>query len=311
MDYLYFLQNCREGALHWLNWIMYPISEVGLIASLLSVFVIYWAIDKNCGKKFLFGFSFSILTTNLIKNIACISRPWILDRRLHVDPLVKKTATGFSFPSGHSTSAASSFSGIAYWKKNNKIVSSLMIVLIFAVMFSRNWLGAHTLQDVLTAFFIGIIFTILSFVLLDRIEKDNISETLFFTISLVIGISICFFIYYKKYPFQKLFDSDGNLISDIEDLKLDGIKQTANFIGFICGWFLERKILNFKVPEKNKDKLLVSIIGISVVGLLNYAVLPLIFSKCSTLVSGFSRHFILFFWATFGYPAVVSCFIKK
>lgn len=297
--------------MHWLNWILYPVSEIGLIASLLSVFVIYWAIDKDYGKKILFGFSFSIFTTNVIKNIACVYRPWLLDARLHADPLVKKTATGFSFPSGHSASAASSFSGIAYWKKNNKIVVGLMFILIFAVMFARNWLGAHTVQDVVTAFFIGIIFTVLSFNFFDRIDKNNIFENLFFIISLLIGIAFCFYFYYKKYPFEKLFDIEGNLIADIEELKNDGIKQTANFIGFICGWYLERKILNFKVPEKVKDKILVAVIGVSIIGLFNYILLPLIFSQCGYMVSGFLRHFVLFFWATFGYPAVVSCFMKK
>lgn len=311
MNYLYFLQNCRLGALHWLNWILYPVSEVGLIASLLSVFVIYWAIDKNSGKKILFSLSFSILATNLIKNIVCINRPWVLDRRLQVDPLAKKTATGFSFPSGHSASAASSFSGIAYWKKNNKAVVFFLFLLIFAIMFSRNWLGAHTLKDVLTAFLIGIIFTVLVFIFVDRIEKNNISATVFFVTSLLIGIFICFYIYLKDYPFQKLYDIDGNLIADIEDSKIDGIKQTANFIGFICGWYLERKILNFRVPEKVRDKILVAVTGAFILGLLNFILLPLIFSQCSKIISGFSRHFILFFWATFGYPAVVSCFIKK
>ena len=101
MDYLYFLQNLREEAWSFLNPILLCISEAGLVIAVFAGFIIYWAFDKQSGKKIICGFALSTAFSNFIKDIFCISRPWISDARLHVDPIASKTATGYSFPSGH------------------------------------------------------------------------------------------------------------------------------------------------------------------------------------------------------------------
>ena len=42
MDYLFLLQNLREGILSWLTPVFFFFSEVGLVTSFLVPFVIYW-----------------------------------------------------------------------------------------------------------------------------------------------------------------------------------------------------------------------------------------------------------------------------
>ena len=38
------------------------------------------------------------------------------------------------------------------WKKKHSVVAGLLFVLVFLTMFSRNYLGVHTPQDVLVGF---------------------------------------------------------------------------------------------------------------------------------------------------------------
>ncbi|MFR6582359.1 MAG: phosphatase PAP2 family protein [Ruminococcus sp.] len=58
----------------------------------------------------------------------------------------KTAATGYSFPSGHTTRATAMFGGSGLWfmEKKHSVVAGLLFVLVFLTMFSRNYLGVHT-----------------------------------------------------------------------------------------------------------------------------------------------------------------------
>ena len=72
MDYLFLLQNLREGILSWLTPVFFFFSEVGLVTSFLVPFVIYWCIEKKAGAKILFCYSLASFITNVVKVCACV-----------------------------------------------------------------------------------------------------------------------------------------------------------------------------------------------------------------------------------------------
>ena len=113
------------------------------------VAIIYWSLNKSAGIKIAMGYSCAYSINQTIKNIACVPRPWILDSRLKVDSLAEGGATGYSFPSGHTVTAASVFGGVAAWQKKRPFIVVLMAIFTLLVAFSRNWLGCHTLKDVI------------------------------------------------------------------------------------------------------------------------------------------------------------------
>lgn len=78
------------------------LGEQWAVVSGLSA-VIYWVIDKNMGEEFAFTLLISGLCNNILKGVFRFERPigqeGIRTLRAH-------TATGYSFPSGHSQNAA-------------------------------------------------------------------------------------------------------------------------------------------------------------------------------------------------------------
>ena len=72
-------------------------------AVVLALALSYWVIDKNMGEEFAFTLLISGLCNNILKGVFRFERPigqeGIRTLRAH-------TATGYSFPSGHSQNAA-------------------------------------------------------------------------------------------------------------------------------------------------------------------------------------------------------------
>ena len=82
-EYLLFLQNLRAEAPNFINSLLLFISEfaAGSLPVVIIV-VFYWCIDKRTGQRMGLCFAGATMVTQLIKNIACVYRPWKQDARL-------------------------------------------------------------------------------------------------------------------------------------------------------------------------------------------------------------------------------------
>ena len=112
IEYLLFLQDFRNG----INDALTPFMEgVSLFAvtmlSAIPVFL-YWCADRRRGLYTLAAYCASGAMNALVKLTACVYRPWIRDARILPAGEAIKTATGYSFPSGHTITAASVYGGL-------------------------------------------------------------------------------------------------------------------------------------------------------------------------------------------------------
>ena len=98
-EYLLFLQNLRAEAPNFINSLLLFISEfaAGSLPVVIIV-VFYWCIDKRTGQRMGLCFAGATMVTQLIKNIACVYRPWKQDARLQIVPEAAATERATRFP---------------------------------------------------------------------------------------------------------------------------------------------------------------------------------------------------------------------
>lgn len=166
IEYLLLLQNFREGTDNVLTPLMMRISEfiIGIIP-LLVVAMVYWVFSRKAGAWILLNVSGSYWLNGILKLTACVYRPWIRDPRVVPAEAAIASATGYSFPSGHAAFATAYYGcgALCCWKqKKTRAVSVVMVLLLTATMFSRNYLGVHTPQDVLVGFLASALFMLAS-----------------------------------------------------------------------------------------------------------------------------------------------------
>lgn len=154
IDYLIFLQNLRESTGDFFSPFLSWVSKFAVGFWPIAIMcMVYWVFDRKGGKRILAGFGCGLLMNGLLKLVFCVYRPWIRDPRVEPYGDSKVAATGYSFPSGHSTFATATFGGVGVWaRKRNKVISCILFILVILTLFSRNYLGVHTPQDVIVGF---------------------------------------------------------------------------------------------------------------------------------------------------------------
>ena len=308
IDFLTILQTIRTEHFEFLNKIFLSITILGEIwLPILICSIVYWCVDTKFGIYLFSLFGFQLLTAQLFKMIACVYRPWILSDKVHPVELAITAAKGYSFPSGHSATAASVLGGLAYINKNNKIICAAIISLIFLVGFSRMWLGVHTPQDVVTGLTIGFILVFWMNAAINWAEKNR-NRYLF--LSLIIDIfavlALIYICYFNKYPYDYIA---GKILVNPQGAIYSSINCFGYAIGLINGAFLCRRLTDFDAKNGSlKSKFIRGITGAILIFLLLKFLGGFIFQntldyKLTFLITAFIGFFI-----TFLYPVIISKF---
>ncbi len=224
MEYLLALQQFREGAGHVFTEFfeqMSFLSDKGTV--IVIVAIVYWCVSKKYGAWLWLGWSTNRLINGFLKATACVYRPWIRDARILPDPVAKAGATGYSFPSGHSTNGASMFgSGMLYpkFRKGLRIVFGVMVVL---VALSRNFLGVHTPQDVIVGVLLGLLVMYLTSKLITYLDAHPEKEIAAAVIGIAAAVLVAIYAGLKSYPVD--YGPDGNILVDSAKMVKDTFKS--------------------------------------------------------------------------------------
>ena len=299
MDYLYALQSIRESSPALLNYFFLFISEIVIKCGIALVAIIYWSFSKESGLYIGFSYVFSYSLNQTIKNIACIPRPWLLDSRLHVDAIAENGASGFSFPSGHTVTAASVFGGIAVWQRKRRWVVILCTIITLLTAFSRNWLGCHTLKDVIFAVIVAALSLIIINFLVLWFSKNQEKDILLCLIACLLSALVLVFLQLKPYKVENVYP----LITDC-------YTACGMTCGMLIGWVLERRFVKFSVDVPVKNKILRIIIGTLLV-LSLYFCGSLIFSFLGPHFAHLVKYFLIFFVIIFLYPLAFSAIERR
>ena len=109
IQYLLFLQNLRMTTGGVFDEIFNAISKIAVDIMPFLPFIIFWCVSKKWGYRFITTLSLGELINGLIKLTVCAYRPWIRSDLIEPAGDSKTAATGYSFPSGHTMSATSTY----------------------------------------------------------------------------------------------------------------------------------------------------------------------------------------------------------
>lgn len=257
MDYLLWLQSIRNDTLNVIltavtDFITSPVMYLGLA-------VLYWCFNKKAAYLIAMNLSFGSLVNQALKNTFCIYRPWIRNPQLKPYPKAVESATGYSFPSGHTQVAAAEFLGIAVWQQKRRAIVALCVFLTILVMFTRNYLGVHTPEDVLVSLAVSSAVLFVSQKLLSYTDKKKHRDIVTLAAGIVISAVFTAYVTLKPYPMD--FAADGTVLVPPSEMITDCYAALGCVIGFLFGWVCERHFLKFKTDVPSKTKILRAVFG--------------------------------------------------
>ena len=212
--------------------------ELALVAVMGFV---YWCYDKEFGRKLGLLVCSAMIFNPMIKNLVFRVRPYMEHSSIKclraVEPdadIMDVGAQGYSFPSGHSTNAATVYPGIAvFGQGKRKLKWAISIVLMLFVGFSRVVVGCHYPTDVLCGWALGLVTVFIISFLYKKIKNLNIIYAMTAAIG-AIGIFYC--------RTSDFFSAYGILV------------------GFWLSIPFEKKFVNFE-PTRNPISSIIRLIG--------------------------------------------------
>ena len=309
IEFLLALQDFRNGTGAFLAGFFSKMTWLGESSTVIVIMaLIYWCVSKDFGTYFLMGWSGNRLVNGMLKVTVCAYRPWIRDTRVLPYGNSITTATGYSFPSGHTTNAATVFGGGAVRKDIPRALRAVLGFLVLLVAFSRNYLGVHTPQDVLAGAVTGTLVMYLTMKLMlwikFRPEKDLL------VVCIGVGLAILVAIYAAVKPYPTDTDAAGKVLVEGAKMANDTFKAVAWSVAFLTGWILERRFVQFST-----DISMMKRITRLTYGLLSYYVVSLIFVPVVKVwISGapgtFVSCYLQIFYVSFIFPWIVKRFEK-
>lgn len=282
--WVFALQSLAPGALRYL-WML--ISFLANPAVFIIIFAtVYWNINKKEGIRLAYNTVFTLTLVNSIKSIFSVKRPFEYSTRIeNLD--FEGSASGTSFPSGHSALASSMYTSL--FLSFHSVFKLLMLIIIpLFVGLSRLVLGVHYPLDVIVGWGIGYAFTFTLYGLLEKMDaglKKSIALTVSlsasaFVSSLVLNILI--------------------VTSTLSEARFgDLASMLALLSGLMFGRFFEHHFVKYIVRARRAKKILRGILG-----LLPVVLLFAIFSRFNVIVSSTLLYFFISVWCTFLYPFI-------
>ena len=280
LQFLRWLESVRTGFLTALFEGITILGEETLI--ILLVVALWFAVDSKLAQKVFFVTICSTGLNGAVKNIAQVPRPF--DKG--ITPVRQETATGFSFPSGHTQNFAttSTFFAIKFKKKWFTVLAAVLIAL---VAFSRLYLGVHYTSDVIVGVVFGVGMAFLGGYLFDSVK--DVKKLYVVTLLAFVPFIVYFFIaanerfadFFKVFGMMGGLTLIGYLDEKVEPLSYDVAwwkKVVRIVIGVAIAFALKEGLKVFKLGGVHVDLLVDTLRYLAVVLAVGY-LCPLLFKK--------------------------------
>lgn len=294
MEFLYFLEGIRNSVLDIFFAICTIFGDELVLVSLFAI--IYWCVNKTLACKIAFSYFLSGIMVQALKIHFRIDRPWVRDPDFKPVESALGTATGYSFPSGHTQSSTSLYGSISlHFKKGRFFAAALAVIAL--VMLSRMYLGCHTPQDVLVGFALAAVIACAVNFIFDNFNSSLATDIVVVVLVAAAGAGI--------FVYSSYLIAAG---ATTKELAMDGFKSAGAAVGFAAGWFIEKHCIRFN-PKNSRFgiQILKTVIGLSVTVALKVGLKTLL---GDTTFMAALRYFIIVFWIIALFPLCIKKFMR-
>lgn len=263
MELLLWLQSVQNPVMDFLFNGLTVLFNQYVIFIIACIFL--WCKDKDFGYKLGFSVFYGGFLNQFLKVLFKIQRPWVLNHNIQPNAIALESATGYSFPSGHTQIAVSGL-GTAMLHYKKPVFSILSIFVIFLVAFSRLYLGVHTPLDVVTSLVLSFLVVCLVELFYKKIAATS-KKTGLIVVAANILLGICVLVYIMLT--EKILDY--TLLGDC-------FKMSGAIAGFSIGWYVEKNFIKIAMNVSKANKIKRFCLGLVIVFVI-YAVLKLFFVK--------------------------------
>ena len=307
--YLLWLQNFRNSIDNALTPFMESVSLFAITYILLLPVFVYWCLNKKIGAYILFSLVISWALNAVVKLTCCIYRPWIRDPRVIPAGDSIRTATGYSFPSGHTMMATPIYGGMAIYARKIKWLCGLFILAILVTGFSRNYLGVHTPQDVVVGLILSVVSLYIASWLLGLMERKPEKENMILLICFILGVAALVYIEKKPYPMDYV---DGKLLVDPVRMTRDAWGNIGGFLALIAAYYTEKRWVKFEAVGFNVKGVILCVIGlIGLCFILNGAAQRFFVGNFGDHWGRLANATLMVFYIMVIWPIVLKLFAKK
>ena len=286
ISYLLFIQKARLACGSIFDQLFLFISELAtpLTTFLLMAFT-YWCIDKKAGALMEWNVGVGCTYNTTLKRFFNVERPWVKDARITPVEAALSGAGDASFPSGHTSRATAVWGALGTVflkkKKETRIIGIASWLVVLAVMFSRNYQGVHTPQDVVGALLLGIVVMYATAKVIVWADTNDGRYDLAITL---VGMIICF----------------------TPMLRYGCFANSGAGMGLLAGWYAERKWVKFSTEGNNSRKTIRFVFG-AVPLLLIIKVLPSLLTLfMESKYAGYFTYGIIGFYIMAVYPLLFT-----
>lgn len=295
-----FFQNIETAFLDILSEIVTFFGEIPI--PLLVCIFIYWCWDKRKGFVVVSSLMSAMMSMQVLKAIFRIPRPFMKYPEL-IQGKRQQTATGFSFPSGHSTTASAFYGGL-YHNFRNKVLRIFCLILIILIPVSRMYLGVHWPMDIVTGTVLGLLCAFPLAKLFERIYDNKKTFLIFTLIFSVVAVALAL-------PLSITMDVTRAGFATLDEFKLTTLYRAIHNLmqnssiafGLFLGMYLDRRTINFKSAAKAKTRILSFVAGIAIIAIPALLLLKLPFLKYTFEFITFS---LVGLWTTFLFPLIAT-----
>lgn len=246
---------------------------------IIAAAIIFWCINKKFGYKLGFALLTSTIVNIVLKDVINAARPIGVPG---IRSIRLETATGQSFPSGH-TQGATTFWISCIIKVRRRWIYIVGILAIILMSFSRLYLGLHYPTDVIGGIVIGTICVFISNYIFDYAEVTKKAWILM----IIIVPALVGMIFFREKTYYTI---------------------AGTVLGFYIGYILESKYVQYDVRNTIVKQLIKLVFGLGVLIALKSmlkVMLPL------NIFSDFFRYIVIGLWIIVGAPCIFKRFVGR